>query len=217
METKYEGLQSSNFIEYKKQLQSMSSVDLSVSEFYLMLRPYYWYVFEPGFQDIYDLCSESYEIIRKYKTGLKEELMMSGIERALAAYTEEEIYDSEGWRFLYGGIETAISSDARKISNKLKELNRGKESETLKKLSEIMKEIESAKHITCRRLRSCGKDFLKQLDLIHTFPPYDQSFILHALDEFKGNEDVKNFYKEFINKTKYDNLKKDAEKYIQTI
>jgi hypothetical protein len=53
--------------------------------------------------------------------------------------------------------------------------------------------------------------------LIHKFPSDSQTYILHALDGFAGNQEVIDFYTNFIAQTKQEYLKEEAQKYLEQL
>lgn len=192
-------------------------------EFFFVLRPYCWFLHDPGFQDILDVCEDGMEVLIENEKLLVEETNpITGNEYMavgsfLAAYLDSGDYNPTGWKNLFASPEIAIHVAAEKYSEKL-EAKAPEAAAKLKKLSNVFMQIEGCKHLSYYILRHTGADYIEFLTaIIHKFPSPDQTYILHALDAFPGNEAVVNFYKEYIAAASSDYLREVAEKYAATV
>lgn len=226
-----EKLYTTSFAQYEKALTLIREVldkgekpEISKEDFLMLLRPYYWYVHNPGFQDVIDTCEKFMETLKQNKDVLLEETNpitgndFLAVGTFLANYLDVGKYDTSGWKMLFASPEIGSAVIAEKFAKKLGELNKtDEEIQAMNNLAVLMKDIEGTKHVAYWCLRHIGADFLEQLEIVHSFPPNDQTYILHALDAFPGNKDVIKFYKGFIEKTSYDYLKKEAGKYLGNV
>jgi len=223
MKELFEKICTTSFAQFLEALEKIRNLldegnkpDISKKYFLMLLRPYYWFVHKPGFQDIIDTCESFMQTVKQNKKiFLKEADYFIAISTFLAHYLDFGDYDSSGWKMLFSSPEIAASVIADKYAKKLGKLKKSEqEVQAMKNLKKLMEDIETAKHLAYWCLRHIADGFLEELKIIHSFPPDYQSSILHALDAFPGNKDVIDFYKNFINKTKHEYLKEDAEKYM---
>lgn len=193
------------------------------TDVFFSLRPYCWFLHNPGFQDIMDTAESAMQTLQAHQQDLMEEtnpLMGNeflAVAKFLASYLDKGTFDPTEWRMLFASPEIATSTTAKKYAEKLDSINTDA-AQKMKDLAELMSQIEGSKHLTYWILRHIGADNLGVLEqMIHSFPSGDQTYILHALDAFPQNEDVIGFYERFIEKTQYDNLKEEAEKYLEAV
>lgn len=212
-----------------KESNNLSEVVNQITEedFFYMLRPYYWFMHNPGFQDIYDTFDKALLALENHKdffenhkdSFLKEDFMNVAVFGAV--YLEKGTMQPSYWKsfFRAASIEICASIKAGELAEKFKELNATQEDiDALYNLKNLLSQISGSKHVSYKCLRSIGVYFLPALKkYIIAFTGDDQSFILHALDEFKGNNDVIEFYKEYIEKTPSESLKEEAQKYLSRV
>jgi len=226
-------LGTTSFADYTETLASLKSFDawpekigpsgrgrttFVVADLLLLLRPYYWYVSSPGFQDLMDAATTAHAALVKNAKLLREELSVSGLPQFLEGYVNHESLDGTGWAFLACSPELAAALDAEACERRLKRARKPKDAKALGDLAHVLKAVEGAKHQTYWALRVVGASFLDQLEgLIHKLAPGDQGFVLHALDEFVKNKQVIAFYKRFIAETTYDTLKEEAAGYLERV
>ena len=78
----------------------------------------------------------------------------------------------------------------------------------------FMRELYSSKHIAYWVLRHIGDRQLAHLEgLLPALPPSDQTYVLHAMDQFLSNPEVVAFYRRFIDATPHELLRNAAKKY----
>jgi len=220
-----------NFADYKAALSEMRDAldsgkkleKIEDGEFFFILRPYCWFLHDPGFQDILDVCEDAMQVIIDHEKLLIEETNpITGNEYMavgsfLASYLDTGDYNPSAWKSLFSSPEIAIHVAAEKYSEKL-ETKDAEAAAQLKKLSNIFMDLEGCKHLTYYILRHLGADYIDFFGvIIHRFPSPDQTYILHALDAFPKNTAVANFYKQYIATASSDYLREVAEKYAATV
>ena len=215
-------LATGSFAEYLQTLEAVDSRkewpnDLSRQDFVLLMRPYYWYVYDPGFQDLMDACALAHGAISRNFDLLSDELSMSGLPQFLESYIVDEALDGTGWSFLSCSPELAAAIDAETAAQKLVAAGRAKDAKLLEALARVLKALEGAKHKTYWKLRELASRFVEELDLVHRFHPADQGFVLHALDEFKKDKKVIAFLERFIEQTPSESLKEEAAGYLEAV
>jgi hypothetical protein len=193
------------------------------TDVFFCLRPFCWFLHNPGFQDTMDTAEDAMHVLQAHQQLLMEEtnpLMGNeflAVARFLASYLDKGTFDPTEWRMLFASPEIATSTTAKKYAEKLEAVDADATAK-MKALAEVMSQIEGSKHLSYWILRHIGADNLGVLEqMIHSFPSGDQTYILHALDAFPQNQEVIEFYERFIEKTQYDNLKEEAEKYLETV
>ncbi len=196
---------------------------LEDGEFFFALRPYCWFMHEPGFQDIMDICEDGLQVMMDNKDLLMEEtnLMMGNefmaVGTFLATYVDEGSYNPSEWKMLFASPEIAVHVTAEKYNEKLKETD-AEAAEKMARLSAVFMRLEGCKHSSYYILRHLGVDYLPFLEvMIHKFPADDQTFILHALDAFPNNTEVIGFYNRYIEQVGSDHLRDAAQKYLANV
>ena len=195
---------------------------LEDAEFFFLLRPYCWFMHEPGFQDIMDICEDALQTMMDNKDLLMEEtnLLMGNefmsVGTFLATYVDEGSYNPSGWKLRYASPEVAVQATAQKYRDKLQEDPEA--AEKMNRLANLFSNIEGGKHQSYYILRNVGADYVSFLGtIIHQFPANDQTFILHALDAFPNNEEVIGFFNRYIEQTASDHLRETAQKYLDSL
>jgi hypothetical protein len=196
---------------------------LEDADFFFILRPYCWFLHDPGFQDVLNICETALQEMIDNKEVLWEETnpllgnKFMGIATFLATYVEYGDYNPSEWRMMFASPEVNVNVTAKEYAEKLKESN-ASASAVFTELSELFFEIEGAKHVSYWILRRIAVDYIDFIEsLIHTLPGADQAYILHAMDEQLGNESVISFYKRFIQNTSSEFLKEETIKYLAQV
>ena len=231
MKDAFEQLKTIYFTDYLKALEELRSAldqdqdleGLNDGDLFYLLRPYCWFLHDPGFQDIYDICNEAVEVYQKYQKDLMEksdELIGNefvAVNTFLISYLDHERYDTSEWKILFASAEVATATTADKYAQKLKAIDKAAAESSLK-LAALLRSIEGSKHVAYCCLRAMGDQCLGLLQtLIHKFPSDNQNYILHALDAFPGNQEVVDFYTDFIAQKRQEYLKEEAEKYLKQV
>lgn len=191
---------------------------LVVADFLLLLRPYYWYVSSPGFQDLMDAATTAHAALVRNAKLLADELSASGLPQFLEGYVNHESLDGTGWDFLASSAELAAALDAEAAGKHLAKARKVKDAAALVELARLFRAVEGAKHLTYRALRVVGPRFLDHLEaLVHKLAPDDQGFVLQALDGAKKDRQVVAFYQRFIEETEYDGLAEEAAGYLKRV
>ncbi len=231
MKALFEQLKTVDFQAYHKALSAIRNQldagaeveDLDDADIFFLLRPYCWFLHNPGFQDIMDSCEDAMQVLQAHTQELMEEsnpIMGNeflAVAKFLASYIDKGTFDPTEWRMLFASPEVATSTTAKKYAEQLQSID-SEASASMIQLQKTMQEIEGAKHSTYWILRHLGADYSSFLtQMIHSFPSGDQSYILHAMDAFVGDERAIAFYEHFIEKTKYEQLKEEAQGYLERI
>jgi hypothetical protein len=176
-------------------------IDITELDLLMLLRPFLWWRHNPGFVDVYATCEAAMPIILAHKDQLDDHGKTAGM--FLATYLADGTQDHKGH-------EIDVHIWAKRFAGKLK----GAEKKALRALSALMEDIYGHKHTAYNVLRHVAWQHPKTLGtLIHGMAPGDQGFILHALDADLSKPGVKTFYKQFIAKTPYPDLVKEARRY----
>jgi len=176
-------------------------IDITELDLLMLLRPFLWWRHDPGFADVYTICETAMPIILAHGEKLDEHGKTAGM--FIATYLADGKHDGKGH-------EIDVYNWARRFAAKL----RGAEKKALRALSTVMHDLYGSKHAAYNVLRHVGWQHPKTLGaLIHGMAPGDQTFILHALDADLSKPGVKKFYQQFIAKTPYPHLVKEARRY----
>lgn len=204
-------------LELRGLLASERAPELGADDFFMLLRPYLWYVHDVSFQDLADAASSALAVLH----ARREELVRApGVERDflglglfLAAYLEEASADASGIGAVVGSAELSAAVCASSLAGWLELHAQPEAASSLRALASILQTLESAKHAAYWCIRAVGDRFVAQLDLIHTLDPADQGFLLHALAGFTDNDEVARFYDDFIRVTPDSVLRREAEQF----
>jgi hypothetical protein len=219
VETPTQALLGGSFADWLEAVKDLEAGALDEPAFLGMLRPYYWFVHQPGFQDLYDACARASDILKARKDDLDDGYNYPGLLTFLVGYTENESLDSTGWIFMGGSAEIAASVGAGELASKLEELNApAEEIAALQAVKTTMKRIEGGKHTAYNNLREIGDKHLDPMNaIIDTLHPSAQSFILHAMNGFKGDPAVIAFYEGFLERNADTPLKDEVAEYLASV
>lgn len=219
MDTPTQALLGGSFADWLEAVKDLDTSALDDPAFLGMLRPYYWFVHRPGFQDIYDACARASDIMNARKDDLDDGYNYPGLLTFLVGYTENEALDSTGWIFMGGSAEIAACVGAEELAKKLEELKApAEEIAALQAVKTAMKRIEGAKHMVYNNLREIGDQHIDPITaIIDTLHPSAQDFILHAMDGFKGDPAVISFYKSFLERNADTPLKDEVTEYLASV
>ena len=203
-----DALNTTSYADWSKAIEELRArpsreLDIEITELDLLmlLRPFLWWRHNPGFTDVYATCETAMPIILAHGDKLDEHGKTAGM--FIATYLSDVKHDRKGH-------EIDVYNWARRFAAKLK----GAEKKALRALSALMEDIYGKKHTAYNVLRLVGWQHPKSLGaLIHGMAPGDQTFLLHALDGALSKPGVKTFYKQFIAKTPYPHLVKEARRY----
>jgi hypothetical protein len=208
-----------SFADWFTTLRALDLETVDNDAFLGMLRPYFWYVHRPGFQDLHDSCAAALGILEAHADDLDDGYDYPGLKNFLEGYVRDEALNSTGWIFMGGSAEIAASVSAGSLAEKLAELG-APESEVaaLKEVGTLMKRIEGTKHEAGNNIREIGDKHLEPLTaIIDTLHPNGQSFILHALDGNVGSADVIAFYKSFLERNPETPLRDEVGEYLTEV
>lgn len=230
MDENISGLQTKLFSEYveninelRKRLESGEEIKFSDEEFMFVMRPYYWFLHNPGFQDLVDLCDVVANLLMNHEEAILQSNVLSksdlnGLIKFLVMYSAKGMYDTSNW-MIFASPEIAVFTDLERIIEVLKKSDTNdKELEKMQELSDVMKQIEGAKHTSYYCLRIIGASNVKNiLKIFDKLSLEHKGYVLHALDGAKGNEEVIKLYEDFISTTTSKNLKAETEKYLERV
>lgn len=205
----------------RARLAGRDGAPLGDDDFFMLLRPYLWYVHDVSFQDLADACADALGVLNARRDTLLRtpeiERDFLGLGLFLSAYLEEGNVDASGFVALVGSAEIAAAVSASSLAGYLDRTDEPLAAASLRSLASILQTLEGAKHSAYWCIRAVGDRFVGQLDLIHTLHPADQGFLLHALDGFAGNDDVARFYDDFIRVTPDAVLRAEAEQFRERV
>lgn len=189
---------------------------MSDRDFFLVLRPYLWYVHDVSFQDLADACSAALlrlNLHRQELSASEVDADFVGLGLFLASFLEEGNVDARGFRVVMGSAELAAATSATALASYFERAGKESTAAMFVHLAAMLEKLHGAKHTAYGCIREVGDRFLDRLGLIHTLHPEDQRFILHALDGFRGNDAVDRFYADFIRDTADAILREEATEY----
>jgi hypothetical protein len=202
-----DALRTKSYAEWSKAIVALrdgldggSTCEIDEMDLLMILRPYMWWRHNPGFEDVMATCERAMAVIVAKAETLGD---VRSVGDFLATYLDDGKHDKKG-----SEITTKIA--AERWAKRLK----GKDAKALRELAALMTDLYQKKHTSYWVLRHVGKQRTDTLaKLIHGLVPADQAFILHALDGNIADEKVLNWYRAFIKKTPYPELKKAAREY----
>jgi hypothetical protein len=175
------------------------------ADFILSLRPFYWYLHNPGFQDIHDQSRLVLELLSKYESQIDEYDYQS-----LVRFFENYLSDGN-----LAGSEIGVTTSLKSL---LEKMNDTPDRDIIENYLRILDSIISAKYLCYDNLREMGNLYTNSLaDLTITLTSADADFILHALDGFTGDEKVIGFYEKVIAETDNDNTREYASDYLSRV
>lgn len=231
LKEQFDALKTTDFDAYEtalNQLRHSLGEDLQLQtineeDFFFVLRPYFWFLHNPGFQQVMTSCEEALAILQQYTDTLQEEdNPMLGNEyfavvNFLGQYVQNETFDPSGWKMLFASPEIATLTSAEKYAEQLQE-KAPEGAKKLESLVDIMRRIEGTKHTAYYCLRQLGIHFTPFLQtLIHKLSTGDQGYILHAMDAFPEDPRAIEFLQTFLDTTPHEALKEQAQKSLEAV
>lgn len=207
-----EGLSSNSFKLYSSTLEKIrdtldegKTIEIDEESFRKICGIYHLYTW--SHDDIVELQKQVLDLLMKHKTVLMNDDEYKHALKGIATYTLGHLdgrYDPSGF-FTYvtmGFLGASLEMCARIEVEKIEEFLQNDfpvDANIFKKYKELLDLIEESCHLSYWILRHIGNKYLETLLYITVqIEPIFKSFVLHALDEFVGDEDVINFYKRYI-------------------
>ncbi len=173
----------------------------SDDELRLIMRPFYWYLHSPGFQDVYDAAWSAMEVLQAHRARFERfptELL--GLATLLGRYCDDAVLDATGFEGpfgLFGPVEIAGQLAAADLAQALAPHDEAA-AQKLEAVSSLLQDLHGAKHDAYFCLRVIGGDHLPSLATWLSAVGGDApGFILHALDAFPSREVVA-IYEQYI-------------------
>ncbi len=196
-----EGLKSESFKEYvdtlntiRDSLDEAKDVEIETEDFRQICGIYHLYTWKH--KDIIEVQENIMDLLMKHKERIDVDSIA-----ALGTYTLGYLdgkYDPSGFRYLFASCEMGALVECEKIEEILRQ-DFPEDADVFKKYRDILETIEGACHIAYWILRKIANQHLKTLYYITLqIEPIFKSYVLHALDEFVGDEKVIKFYNDYI-------------------
>lgn len=208
--------------EVRTTLEKKKERTVTSEEFLAVLRPYFWYLHDPGFQDLYDAAFGAMEVLQKHRDILLTETLpligndFLALATLLGHYCDDGRRNTSGFASLFASAEISAMLIAQKFAEQLAAANAPPEHvQALERIGGLLQAIEGTRHDAYYCLRVVGSAHLEQLaEVIHAVDGDAQGFVLHALDAFKGDAKVVRFYDDYTEKVRSGDLPDEAKQAL---
>jgi hypothetical protein len=229
-------LQSNQFSEYIKALHDIRDalddhrqLDIDQAMFEYICAPFELYKFGLH-QDILDQFLTTLKVLMKYESAISTK-DMKGVVQYLNGFRKGK-YDASGFIVVMSSLEMAVYASLDKILKNNSKLFLAEDIKIFQSTQKLLKSMEGACHVAYDILRHIGNEHLEVLRLIiYPLEPVHKRFILRALDVFKGDLKVIDFYKDYIQffkdlkmkavssyaQRECDRMIEEAEGYLKTV
>lgn len=182
---------------------------------------------DPKFEDVFAAFENLMQVFETHRSFIEKhedfDVRQDFLNLILLSldYIEEGIIRHSSWKsfFWAASIEITATVTFDQVAETMQKA--GLPNEDIKQVTTVKKILEDiiyAKHDAYYCLRIIGAYFLPHIkSSMANFIEDDQSFILHSLDAFIGNNNVIEFYNNYINNTDSEGLKEEAKKYLTRV
>lgn len=211
-----DALYENNFLAYAKGLSSLKAgdcADIDDSELTIIMRVFYWYVHEAGFQDIYDQCFHVMQVLKKCEENGKFDKSDYDFQTVMRFNVEFVVNGN------YFGSASNMVYSLNNMKDTIKANVSEEEYQGVEKCLGIFHTMEDTEHKCYYLLREIIREehFDSLFSFVKTFAPEHQDWILHALDSFKGNQKVIDFYNDIRATTSAEWLKEEIQTYLDRV